>query len=184
MKPLKRRRSPRVCRRRDQFREKRRVKRARHWQQEFITAAHAIFSWPVFFQTVRRLKNRRQVHAHFFAAAARHQRDPRLRGIELVLGPLNFARDCWPRQLRQRVANKSNLHSPPATKKSISTACVVAGLCPAWTGRSPVPTRAGIATLRRSASISCAPYMSPEASPAEMRTCTGTHCNGGGRSGV
>src|SRR4029077_8224599 len=26
---------------------------------------------------------------------------------------------------------------------------------------------------RRSASISCAPYISPEASPADMRTCTG-----------
>src|SRR5271157_3479610 len=65
------------------------------------------------------------------------------------------------------------MRSPPAPKKSSFTACVVAGLCPAGTGRSPVPTWAGMATRRRSASISCAPYISPEASPAEMRTCTG-----------
>src|SRR5208337_3003273 len=35
-----------------------------------------------------------------------------------------------------------------------------------------VTTRLEMAA-RRSASINCAPYISPEASPAEMRTCTG-----------
>src|SRR6266853_1619764 len=61
----------------------------------------------------------------------------------------------------------SRMRSPPAPKNSSCPACVVAGLCPAWTGPSPVPTRA------RRASMSWAPYISPEASPAEIRICTG-----------
>src|ERR1700687_1384812 len=65
------------------------------------------------------------------------------------------------------------MRSPPAPKNSSCKACVVAGLCPAGTGWSPVTTRAELTAARRRASINCAPYISPEASPAEMRIRTG-----------
>src|SRR5271156_538681 len=67
----------------------------------------------------------------------------------------------------------ARMRSPPAPKNSSCEARVVAGLCPAGTGPSPVTTHAEMDARRRRASMSCAPYMSPEASPAEMRTCTG-----------
>src|SRR5271169_412658 len=108
-----------------------------------------------------------------FSSAARisFRKSPRILGRWLRISVMPTTARSFASTMISHPA--ARMRSPPAPKNSSCRACVVAGLCPAGTGRSPVSTQAEMDARRRRASISCAPYISPEASPAEMRTCTG-----------
>ena len=90
----------------DQRPHKCRLQRSRHRKHKFICAS----------QLPNRLQHRRQNHAHFFAPAAWHQRDPRLRRVQPELRSIRFPRHRRRGQIRQRMPDKRRIHSAIAVE--------------------------------------------------------------------
>src|SRR5277367_2042266 len=75
-----------------------------------------------------------------------------------------------PTPKNSRVGVGTGVPTCPSGRKRSASAELALG----WAGETPAPSRA------RSASMSCAPYISPEASPADIRIRTG-YCKGQNR---